>query len=264
MSALRSDTGDRGADDGCEVWTAAPQLASDPHMAKRFLAILSTDERARMDRFYFERDRRAYLVAHALARLALSACAPETAPADWRFAADARGRPEIAATRNPRRLRFNLSHTDGLVACVVTREIDCGIDVELAERNSDLAALCQSVLTPAEHAVVSALTPARQAEGFFRYWTLKEAYAKALGLGILLPFRECGFELGGEAVRLTAAAGNDDAEWQFEQWPAGECHILALALRRGGTPRRRVVWHKELPCGFGVGILDRIDAGCDG
>ena len=251
MYAIGSDTWHHGAGGDCDVWTAAPQLASDPQATGRLLAMLSADERVRADRFHFEKDRRAYLVAHALARLALSARAPETAPADWRFVTDGHGRPEVDPAENRRRLRFNLSHTDGLVACVVTTEIDCGIDVEHAERTGDLAMLCQSVLTPAEQAVVSALAPGHQAEGFFRYWTLKEAYAKALGLGLLLPFTECEFRLDGGAIRLSAAPGSDDADWQFEQWVTGERHVIAVALRRGDAPHGSIVWHKELPGGFG-------------
>lgn len=239
--------GFRRADQDCEVWTATTDIASDPEAAGRLLDILSFDERSRMASFYFERDRSAYLVAHALLRGALSSRAPETSPAEWRFERDVRGRPEIAAIQNARRLRFNLSHTKGFVACVVATQIDCGIDVEHLDRSNDLAGLGRAVLTPAERAKVAALAPHERAEGFFRYWTLKEAYAKARGLGILLPFRDVEFDLDGSAARLSAGDGEYDRDWQFIQCEEGERHILSLALRRGRTPDRRVMRHKRLP-----------------
>src|SRR3954451_20032403 len=78
---------------------------------------LSADERERMTRFVFDRDRRTFLLTRALVRTTLSRYAA-VPPAAWRFIANDHGRPEILdrAAGVPD-LRFNLSHTDGLIAC---------------------------------------------------------------------------------------------------------------------------------------------------
>src|SRR5262245_43112929 len=94
-------------------------------------AAISPAENARMRQFRFEQDRDSYRAAHALARFALSWCETAVPPHAWVFEETSHGRPEIAAGRGFPQLRFNISHTRQLVTCIVTRELDCGVDVEL-------------------------------------------------------------------------------------------------------------------------------------
>ena len=83
-----------------------------------------------MARLVFDRDRRAFLMTRALVRTTLSRYAP-VAPADWRFITNAHGRPEILdRPAGVPDLRFNISHTDGLIACAVTIGREVGVDVE--------------------------------------------------------------------------------------------------------------------------------------
>ena len=92
--------------------------------------LLTADEHERMARFVFERDRRAFLLTRALVRTTLSRYAA-VAPADWRFIANVHGRPEILdRPEGVPDLRFNISHTDGLIACAVTIGREVGVDVE--------------------------------------------------------------------------------------------------------------------------------------
>jgi 4'-phosphopantetheinyl transferase len=207
------------------VWIADPAIAN-----PRFLEVLSPAERERMGRFRFERDRLSYLAAHGLARFALSACAPEVAPQEWQFVYGERGKPEVGHPT----LRFNISHTHGLAGCVVAREIDCGIDVETVHRPTDIHRLAQRVLSPAERETLENTPEDAQATLFFTYWTLKEAYVKARGCGISIPLDRCSFE------RQLALADDDPGAWQFERWAATGRHLVAVALRSGGRPRRIV------------------------
>jgi len=77
------------------------------------MGLLSDEERQRLTRFHFERDRVLFLVAHALLRITLSRYA-NIDPRAWQFRTGSYGRPEIADPRS--RLRFSLSHTRGLAA----------------------------------------------------------------------------------------------------------------------------------------------------
>jgi len=213
--------------DEAHVWTADPATID-------FHDILSPDERERMQRFLFERDRLSYMAAHGLARLALSTFAPVT-PEAWDFQYGANGKPEIAGST----LRFNISHTHGLVACVITMAIDCGIDVERLDRPTDFHSLAERVLSPDERAALIAVPEAAQPERFFSCWTLKEAYVKARGCGISIPLEQCSFE-----PRVTLLDDDPD-DWQFERWAPTAQHVLAVALRSGGR-RRRIVRHQSL------------------
>ena len=98
---------------------------------ERSAALLDTQELQKLQRFVAAEDRRDYAAAHALLRRLLSTIAPDTAPAAWRFERTARGKPDLPGTQaGTPPLRFSLSHTRGLVACVVSRSGDVGVDAE--------------------------------------------------------------------------------------------------------------------------------------
>jgi 4'-phosphopantetheinyl transferase len=209
--------------------------------AGRCECVLGPAELEQMRRFRFDPDRESYRAAHALARMALSSVEPEIQPRDWVFEYDARGRPEIAHRADLPRLRFNLSHTRGMAACIVTHGIDCGVDVESVERCRGLNHLARTVLAPAELPALTGAPEAEQALLFSRFWTLKEAYSKGLGLGLSLPFERIVFELHEQGARLLNGSG----DWSFEQWPPAPGYMVAVALR--GVSPGPLVRHLGLP-----------------
>jgi len=163
------------------LWTIDVEALDEPAFAS-LAAPLSEEEQDRASRFRFPRDRRTFVAAHGLVRQALSWAMPGVAPQDWRFAATREGRPEIAAPAVVRRPRFNLSSSAGRVACVVTADSDCGVDLQAMSGLRDLDLLSGNVLAAAERGEMAALPDDQRLERFFRLWTLKEAYAKACGL----------------------------------------------------------------------------------
>lgn len=92
-------------------------------------------------------------------------------------------------------LHFNISHTKGLVVCSLGDE-EMGIDVEWIRPFHER--ILQKALSPRELSHLKGLSPEERMEYFFRIWTLKESYVKALGCGITAPFTELSFELTGD------------------------------------------------------------------
>ena len=204
-----------------------------------YRALLSKDEAERMARLLFERDRRRFLLTRALVRTMLSRYAA-VAPAGWAFIANVHGRPEILdRPRGVPDLRFNLSHTEGLIACAVTIGREVGVDVEHIQRRltHDVAA---RFFAPREVTALKALAADEQAKAFFDYWTLKEAYIKARGFGLALPLGDFAFTLAPPAmpaITFEPTLDDDPATWQFAQdWPT-PVHRLGLAVRRDGPDR---------------------------
>jgi len=229
------------------LWVA--DLASvDERTVEDYRILLSEEELDRAQRFRFQRDRLSFVVSHGLLRTALTWLAPGNRPEDWIFAMGANGRPEINMPDTVPWPRFNISHTAGSVACVVTAEIDCGVDVESVRPLPDLEALSRRVLTPTERAHIAALPDDERLCSFFRLWTLKEAYAKARGLGVLLSFERLCFEWNEGGIRLDIDPVLDDgAQWYFDQWQAPPGYMLSVALRRGAEGFREMVHHTALP-----------------
>lgn len=202
-----------------------------------YLALLSPDEHQRMARLIFERDRRRFLLTRALVRTMLSRYG-QVRPADWKFVENVHGRPEID-DRPPGvpDLRFNISHTEGLIACAVTIGREVGIDVEHIGRRltHDVAG---RFFAPQEVNALAALPEEEQHLVFFDYWTLKEAYIKARGFGLALPLADFAFRLAPPApprITFEPSLDDDPATWQFAQdWPTPQ-HRLGLAVRREGS-----------------------------
>src|SRR5437763_1313357 len=98
--------------DAVHVWyTLAPRPLGDA-TAAGYLAILTPEERARHDRFAFEKDRRQFLLGKVLVRTVLSRYLP-LPPEAWRFSVTGHGKPILANSPSALVPRFNLAHTAG-------------------------------------------------------------------------------------------------------------------------------------------------------
>jgi 4'-phosphopantetheinyl transferase len=227
------------------VWLARPEDFGDDRVLARFRSWLSEDERARADRYRNSEDRRLFLVAHALLRRALSQH-DDVPPEGWIFANDEHGRPHVSGGDPARTFGFSLSHTSGLAACLVSDEIDCGVDVEAVGRVADPRALARRYFSATESAALDATDEAGVARAFVQLWTLKEAWLKARGLGLQLPLESASFrvdEHGSIHVAFDAATDDCPDDWQFVQFPVDSTHLLSIAVRRGEAGDRVVVRH---------------------
>jgi 4'-phosphopantetheinyl transferase len=180
----------------------------------RDAALLDAEELKKLRRFMAAEDRRDYAAAHALLRRMLTAAAPNIELEQWRFERTARGKPYLHATlAGAPPIRFSLSHTGGLVACVVSRDAEVGIDVECDLRTVDVELLMPGVCSIDEQAQVCAAAPSARAERFLDLWALKEAYVKARGVGIAVPLDQVSFDL-----RTPAAISVTLPEKTVEGW----------------------------------------------
>jgi 4'-phosphopantetheinyl transferase len=229
------------------VWLAVPERIADARLLERYRALLSEDERERAGRFRFEEHRHQFHVAHALVRTSLSRYAA-VEPQAWRFAAGERGRPEIAAPSGVPPLRFNLSHTGGLVACAVALAREVGIDVEDTTRRADVDAIAKRYFAPSEQRELA--RPGAGRDRFFEIWTLKESYLKARGIGIAAALEKISFPLEPDAqlrIRFDPGFDDDPASWQFALHRPSARHVLAVAVRRRAEPDLSIALRECVP-----------------
>lgn len=238
------------SDDEAHVWLANPEEDREPLLLERYLGLLGPRERERHQRLRREPLRLEFLVAHALTRLTLSRYAP-VPPEAWSFSLGEHGRPEIEGPSDGRHLRFNLSHTRGLVACAVARKVDIGVDVESAQRRIRHRELAERFFGHAEVEGLRTLPPEARAGRFLELWTLKEAYLKARGSGLSIPLRSFQLQLSEVAaprVRFDPAVVRDDpASWQFALHRPSRFHTLALAIRRPDRRKMAIRFFEGVP-----------------
>jgi len=191
--------------------------------------------------------RHQYLVTRALQRSVLSRYAA-VAPCDWRFETNPWGRPEIVGPATPLPLRINLSHADGFVACLVALGREVGVDVENVERSGSLLEIAERFFAPREVLALRALPVALQRYHFFDYWTLKESYIKARGMGLAIPLADFSFELGEPIrIRFEPALPDDPARWQFQLFRPDPQHTLATCVSRLAGDTTQIVLRETIP-----------------
>jgi len=230
-------------------------IEAQPHDVARWQTYLSDDELARMARFLSERDRARFTVCRSRMRRVLGWYAG-TAPREIGFATTGREKPVLEGP-NTDRLKFNLTHTDGLACLAVTHGHDIGVDLErVRDIEDDFIAYS---LNPAEHGRVLALEPAMRTNAFFRVWTAKEAYLKAIGTGLWQSLKTFDVDVPSESVMgdffRSELPRIDDANergrnWHLYSFRATEHHIGALALAppKGTMLKIRTRWFgKALP-----------------
>jgi len=214
------------------LWFAFPDEISDEQMLSRYEQLLTEEERTQQQRFYFARHRHQYLITRALIRSTLS-CYADVAPCDWRFSRNAYGKPEIMPGLTDMPMRFNLSHTDGLVLCGVVLHHDLGVDVEYRDRKNAALNIAEHYFSAREVDDLFRLPSGEQRNRFFDYWTLKEAYIKAKGMGLSLPLDQFSFHIDGNrppGISFDDRLADNPQHWRFWRIKASEQHVAAVAV----------------------------------
>ena len=194
------------------VWTMPTEGLDEADVAP-WRDVLDDAERARAARFVRAESRIDFIAAHALSRAALGTCTGHP-PAAFAFEAGAHGKPAARIGGRPAGVAFNLSHTRGLVGVAIADGARAlGLDVEPIDRRAPFG-VARRYFTAEEVGWLDRLPEAARAEGFFRLWTLKEAFIKATGKGLTQDPRELlvpGFAAGdpvrGWLVRVARGLG---------------------------------------------------------
>ncbi len=179
-------------------------------------------------------------MTRALVRTVLSQYI-DVSPKSWKFQANAYGKPEIVQPAAGRSLRFSLANTDGLVTCAVALGRDIGVDAEMIDSTVETDEIADYFFAPTEVVALRALPPAEQRYRFFEFWTLKEAYIKARGLGLSLPLEKFAFVAPkGKPIEIVFDSSllddeglvDDPRNWHFSLSRPIKSHLIAVALAR--------------------------------
>ncbi|WP_437902444.1 4'-phosphopantetheinyl transferase superfamily protein [Sorangium sp. So ce327] len=231
------------------LWYVFCDSARDEALLEAYHRLMTPDEAAQQARFLFAENRHEYLLTRALVRTVLSKYA-NVAPEAWSFVRNEFGRPQIAGPPGVPPIRFNLSNTRGLIACLVALDRDVGVDVEDTERASSAVDIADRFFSPGEVTALRALPPERQRARFFEYWTLKESYIKARGMGLAIPLDQFSFHLDdGPAIGISfdPRLGDDRSAWQFALYQPSARHTMAAAIRSGGGPPLSIELRETVP-----------------
>ncbi len=212
------------------VWRVALDPAEE--VVARLRGVLAADEVARAERFHFEKHRRRFAVGRGALRRLLGGYLG-TAPEAVRFAYGERDKPRLAEQRAGLPLRFNLSNSAELALVAVTVGPEVGVDLEAVRPMEDALAIAERFFSAAEREVLRHVPPGERDQAFFRCWTRKEAYVKAVGDGIALGLDRFDVSLDpGAGARFLALDGDPAraAAWSLTHIDPAPGYLGALAL----------------------------------
>jgi 4'-phosphopantetheinyl transferase len=193
---------------------------------------LSDDERARASRFHFPEHRRKFIIARGVLRYLLSHYVG-VPPATITFKEGAYGKPELAAATP---VRFNVSHSGDLALYAVSDKRNVGVDIEQHRTLHDLAEVAKRFFAPAEVVQLEMLPEPDRHAGFFRCWSRKEAFVKALGAGLSLALDSFSVSIDQQSAPRIEQLPREatGSEWRlFDITPAGG---YSAALVTEGDP----------------------------
>jgi 4'-phosphopantetheinyl transferase len=209
-----------------ELWLLKSPKSPRSEHATAWSELLDVSENKRRQKLISDAARTRFAMGHGLVRTALS-YGRQVAPQDWQFRRTSKGRPSICGPIDSPPLAFNLSYTDGLIACVVAQIELIGVDIEYISDSYPYADIARRVLSHNEHKTLSELPADSQRARFFEHWTLKEAYLKALGVGLEFEPRE--IELSLEPPDEIRAKINKKENWCFALYAPEPRYRLAMA-----------------------------------
>lgn len=184
---------------------------------------LSSAELERAARFHFEWDRTRFIVAHTALREILSGYT-NIAPPDLTFQTGIYGKPSLSLSSA---IQFNLSHSHDRALLAVARGMEIGVDIELSRQDVDIPDLSQKFFSQREIAALMNIEPRAQHSRFFELWTRKEAFLKAIGMGVSFPLPQC--DVCDERVRFDAAVSERDLESYVQTIPVAAGFAAAVA-----------------------------------
>ncbi|PHR28832.1 MAG: hypothetical protein COA36_05925 [Desulfotalea sp.] len=154
--------------------------------------LLSEKEQCRFQRFRPPRKKTEFIASRLLLRHLLSTYT-ECDVLNTEAVPDGMGRPFWFENNRATDLFFSLSHTKNMVCCALSRHQEIGCDIESLQPRKYLQELAERVFSEQEHNYYQQLPLQSQSEFFYRSWTLKEAFIKALGQGLRIPLTSLSF-----------------------------------------------------------------------
>jgi 4'-phosphopantetheinyl transferase len=195
--------------------------------------LLAPDERARARRFRFEADADRLIIGRGVLRLLIGELL-RISPEQVAFTYSASDKPSVAG------VEFNVAHS-GDVILIATHHHPIGVDVERIDRIVDVAALGRACFTARERALIG--EGGATQEAFFRLWTRKEAWLKAVGAGLSFPLRQIDVADAAVPVIGPGAPIEGPPPLRIVDLPAAPGYVAACAV--SGPDCRLHLWRLE-------------------
>jgi len=224
------------------VWRVP--LDSPDAVLQPLASTLSPEERARAEKFFFDRDRNAYITARGALRQLLARYLHRP-PSELQFAYESRGKPFLANPSAGQPVNFNVAHSRNIALLAFSAGPSVGVDVEFIRTDIASEEIAVRYFAPQEVAELHALPPEQHPTAFFLGWTRKEAYVKALGDGLQIPLAS--FCVSLTPAQPAALESADSHRWTLRNLSPGPGYAGALIAEGKDWKLRCFDWQAPQP-----------------
>src|SRR3974390_1917941 len=188
----------------------------------RLKALLSDIELARAGRFRFDVHRNEFVVSRGTLRLLLGSYLG-CSPTDLQLQYTQFGRPKLAGLHADAGVDFNVSHSDRVILWGFARRRRLGVDVERSRRDFNTLEIAERFFSAAERKTLRSLPAEQRHDAFFRCWTRKESFIKALGEGLSHPLDQFDVTLAPDEPAVLLATRPDASD--VNKWMLWDIHL---------------------------------------
>jgi 4'-phosphopantetheinyl transferase len=212
-------------DDEMSLWQIDFRAFADD--MDKLLFLLSIEEKKRAEAYKQADKAFAYIIAHGFMRLFLSAITQIPAQ-ELAFLQGHYGKPYLVQAPE---LAFNLSYSKRFLFFAHGSKGQIGVDIEAMRKLPNLLQIIEQQFHPDEKALLLRLSDDEQVKQFYRIWTCKEAYIKALGSGLCLPVNSFAVDLA-KPARIKGQSA-----WFLHEYAFEDEHLGAVASQQAKAPR---------------------------
>lgn len=223
------------------IWRANLNLSAAE--IERLVALLSADELARANKFRFLDHRNSFIASRGILRQLLSNYLA-LSPQDLNFSYSDRGKPSLMEQKLDIPLQFNVSHSQEYALFGFTLTHLIGVDLEYLREMKDAVKIARRFFASREFELIGSLDLQQQSRVFFQHWTAKEAYLKAIGVGLTgsLASVEIAIDRADNASIL-AIDGNETIEnWSMYSFAPASNYVGAIAIQTPITKQQLDFW----------------------
>ncbi len=168
--------------------------------------ILSSDQKKKASKFVFEKDRISYIISNGLLRKLLASYTG-ISMMNIKFIYNDFGKPLLINNNN---IKFNLSHSNEYCLIGINRNDNIGVDIEWINKNIAIDDIAGNYFSNNEINKFNSVKPNHKITSFYKIWTRKEAFIKAVGKGLSIPLNSFDVDLDDMHPKVNRIEGKED------------------------------------------------------
>ena len=194
------------------IWSA--NLDQPENISQKYYLVLSQQEKDQADKYKVKELRDRYILSKGILKQLLAdykTCEYQ----EIKFEYNSFGKPCIATSSNADDICFNLSHSGNLAVFSFVKNKNIGIDVEQVQEIPDMDGVVNLCFSEFEKEWFYRISPGQKKEIFYKIWTTKEAYIKAIGKGFSFSPNRINLELNSKNEIIFKEIIGDD---ELKRW----------------------------------------------